>query len=843
MRRLRLKTLLSWIAIIFVVSAIGFFGIQSPHVAFGAGQQTQTTSQTPTQTTSQTPTQTQQPNPTGQQASQNSQPPPLPSPWDCITNPGTCGLYLTLYAINSAGQLVISMGTTLVRMGIDLGSIVFSSPFVQMGFSVTLALANLAFVLAIIIIALATIIRNDTFGLKQTLWKVIVMAILVNFGLVITGPIVSLSNDAASYFMTALVGNKLPANKSQSEGVVEQLSSMFQYQAFLQPTASSTHEECMKQFHWHTVLSTYAQTGGNSAMGEIPTYGAFGGQDIQQKINQEESDCEKIPQTTFSVDVFWQNILNIIFSIVMVWISAWVFVLMGVLLMIRFAVLEVLLILLPFAWLAWVFPGFSSNFSKWWNEFIKWSFFPVITFFFLYLAFIVYSQHVSQLLIPGDAFSGSEGALATQLGTTGVGVVITFLNMVMMTMLVVAGVFAAMSLSGKAGDTAINGVHTAAKGISGWAAKKGGRAAARSGRFAYQKAGGHELTKRLSSSGVPLVSMLGRGIGKVQKSDGKDVEELMKKVPKSKEEFQNAYRGYMSPKLRAAYTKVGLKNKGWITNDLKGWGGTTAADWIDHNKDFLDRNGAGDVTKDVNKRLFSNANIRSAKRAMKAGQNTAEIVDDIKDENGKVIPGLEKGNRANTQTILDNASADFVRNFDRADMSKVDSKTAFGKTLAGSPEESVQKAVMSAMAVHAPELLRPAMQNMQSKDRVGMLSMYEPAARSRASSLQREIDALDEIAGNTGAIKSRMEELKGNKRMNQAQSTELKRLTKEFTDRREQLPDESKQRITELENTKKQVLAPLKNVLESAVTHAASHEEGERGHGSGDEGGDHNNEH
>ena len=55
--------------------------------------------------------------------------------------------------------------------------------------------------LGIIVIALATILRIESYSIKKMLWKLVVMAILVNFGLVIIAPIFGFSNALTQYFL------------------------------------------------------------------------------------------------------------------------------------------------------------------------------------------------------------------------------------------------------------------------------------------------------------------------------------------------------------------------------------------------------------------------------------------------------------------------------------------------------------------------------------------------------------------------------------------------------------------------------------------------------------------
>jgi hypothetical protein len=130
------------------------------------------------------------------------------NPYACgITSLATCIPFLLFYLMWAFVSIFVSLGVWLVTTFLTLSQHVFDSPAVQNGFGISLSLANLGFVLGIIVIAIATILRNQTYGMKQLLWKLVLMAILVNFGLVITRPIVAFSDSMTNYFVTAIGGS------------------------------------------------------------------------------------------------------------------------------------------------------------------------------------------------------------------------------------------------------------------------------------------------------------------------------------------------------------------------------------------------------------------------------------------------------------------------------------------------------------------------------------------------------------------------------------------------------------------------------------------------------------
>jgi len=63
-------------------------------------------------------------------------------------------------------------------------------------------LANLVLILATIFMALATILKLKEYSWDKLLWRIVVIALLVNFSLVICGILVDLSNFLTTYFLT-----------------------------------------------------------------------------------------------------------------------------------------------------------------------------------------------------------------------------------------------------------------------------------------------------------------------------------------------------------------------------------------------------------------------------------------------------------------------------------------------------------------------------------------------------------------------------------------------------------------------------------------------------------------
>src|SRR3989344_2446714 len=71
------------------------------------------------------------------------------------------------YLAGYLGYVFLGIASGLVSTAIEKNYAVLSESFVTIGFKQALTVANLGFVLAIIIIAFATILRSQSYGIKQ----------------------------------------------------------------------------------------------------------------------------------------------------------------------------------------------------------------------------------------------------------------------------------------------------------------------------------------------------------------------------------------------------------------------------------------------------------------------------------------------------------------------------------------------------------------------------------------------------------------------------------------------------------------------------------------------------
>lgn len=222
--------------------------------------------------------------------------------------------------------------------------IISTSPIIQYGLPVMLSLANLAFVLGMIVVAIATILRIESYGLKSVLWKLIVVAIAVNFGLVIAGTILGFSDNITNSMVTAI-------NPGENGGGIT---------GFASDMAGAFNPQ-----------NTFKLSADNMAAKDIQTY--------QDALNATGGQVGAVISLMISPLLTLAGLL-----IVIVILGATV-----IMLIYRYIKVSFLIMLLPVQWAAWPFPAFKEHATKWWKDFIKQAFFPIPLVFFLWLGIMM----------------------------------------------------------------------------------------------------------------------------------------------------------------------------------------------------------------------------------------------------------------------------------------------------------------------------------------------------------------------------------------------------------------------------------------------------------------------
>lgn len=244
---------------------------------------------------------------------------------------------------------------------------------VTRGWTITRDIANIFFIFALLVIAIATILRLESYGAKQLLPKLIIAALLINFSLVIAFAVVDASNILALAFI----------NEIGTPSVSNSIATVLQLGKITDTTSINGE---------HIDIDPK-----NSLSAGMETT-------IKSQLNQEFTNDPAIITPTPALQnkennnvirLFWQATILILQLTLM-----FVFVALSVMLLIRSVALIMLFVLAPLGFLASVLPATRTYSNKWWQKLFEWSFFFPASAFMIYLA-IAFGAQMSQALNGG----------------------------------------------------------------------------------------------------------------------------------------------------------------------------------------------------------------------------------------------------------------------------------------------------------------------------------------------------------------------------------------------------------------------------------------------------------
>ena len=552
------------------------------------------------------------------------------------------------YIIAAFFGITIAIETWIIGIVLTINEGILQTPTVQTGFSISLSIANLTFVLGIIVIAIATILRNNSYGIKQLLWKLVVMAILVNFGLVIMSPIFAIGNSLSQYFMNCIgpasggcTGNSSSASSFNDFAMT--FTEAFNPQA---PITSLTNASSGAD-------AVIASQGQGSALGSAFSTSGSVGSDIGKMV---------VP------------IFGIVFTAIDLALIDFVLGAFIILLIIRYLYIAILAILLPFAWASWVFPGFSYHWKNWWNKFLQWTFFAPMVLFFIYIS-LVWAKSmgttfsVTTYTNPSNSLWGAINNFVTGLLSP---ILAAFVQEIILGGLIIGGMIAANSMGIKFAGSVVKAAENGGRALQGYVGKQSKKA----GRAAFRRVGGEKAVTAMREGrlgGLQNIPGLGwaasRGASLAGRAaqphlNNRDlVDEAKKRVSEDAVAVEANLRGNMNMEDTLAHIAK-LAEKGKLRHDTK-VGNKTVGEWLDANEGKIKTSyGSGKIIEDANLVLGSNGKMRAAKTEKEKQDATDEFVSK-----------LEKS---------DVAKMNLNKIFGKPDISKGETDNPFQKNLANS---------------------------------------------------------------------------------------------------------------------------------------------------------------
>ncbi|MFA5173166.1 MAG: hypothetical protein WC435_02090 [Candidatus Paceibacterota bacterium] len=263
---------------------------------------------------------------------------------------GVFGFFLNV--LSYITNVVFIFGSWLIDFAFSLNSRLMKMPIIKNGWSFARDFANLGFVLGILVISFATIIRQKQYGMQSLLFKFIQTAILINFSLVICGVLIDFAGIVTAYFLNnALIS---------------------------QPDISSAFSKLL---------------------------------DINKLYEVDFSSLSAGQKASALSASFMVGISTLLFSVLFTAFSAIFLIGLSIMLIYRFIFLSFLLILAPLAWFTGIFPKINYS-GAWWNSFLRWTFFAPVSSFFIFLSI---QSLTGGSVSSGASSSGAEAALSGKI--------------------------------------------------------------------------------------------------------------------------------------------------------------------------------------------------------------------------------------------------------------------------------------------------------------------------------------------------------------------------------------------------------------------------------------------
>lgn len=304
-----------------------------------------------------------------------------------------------LLRVGAIAQSFASLFLTLAAMLLEIafGLEKFTKAgVVQIGWKLTRDLVNMGFILILLVIAFATILRIQRYGAKDILWKLIAAALLINFSLVIAGAIIDFAQIVTHFFYDEIRGNA---------GIGTQIAKIMQ-------------------------LSKVYQINGNANLPE-KIAGGVGG----------------LIMAGFSI----------VLGTILILLAAFALAAGALFMLVRLVRLWILLIMAPIEWFSWILPNTQQRFDKWWTNFLTWTFFAPVYMFFIWLAVKAGEQGAFASMINSeiDSIVQASGFFST-IGVFLVATPSFFLQFIVIVIILFMGIYYAKDLGAVGAKGAID---------------------------------------------------------------------------------------------------------------------------------------------------------------------------------------------------------------------------------------------------------------------------------------------------------------------------------------------------------------------------------------------------
>src|SRR5680860_593777 len=309
---------------------------------------------------------------------------------------------------------------------------------------------NLALVLILIIIAISTILGIKKYRWQEILWKLVLIALLINFSLILPGVLLDIS-----HFITYTFIN-LTQNLNNDESIAQTVMNLYRTDEISGPEKYS---------------ASYGDT-----MGAI-------------EVGEDSEDKREIKIEKEGWGLAWGNFFLVLAALALIGVFVFIsLIAIFFVMMFRSFAIIILLAVSPIAFAAWILPNTQKFWELWWGQFTRWCLFPITFAISLYAGIVV--------------LNGMHGSLAA-MGTSNekLGIIAMIVQIILFSMFLIGGLIVSIQSSGAVGKVVQKQVSRAGWLAGAFAVRKTTGAVKESS--AYKKAG-KLLTK------VPLLGGVGQ---------------------------------------------------------------------------------------------------------------------------------------------------------------------------------------------------------------------------------------------------------------------------------------------------------------------------------------------
>jgi len=301
------------------------------------------------------------------------------------------------------------------------------NPLVAYGGGIILQIVNLGFIISIIVIGIATILRlkKDEYSADKLLFKLIIGVIFANLTIPMMATIATLG--------TNITESMYRASSPCAVNITGQFTAWRLSDIFMMTLFRESPEEQDLEREVGNIIDREADA-------EIRT-----GTGFERQAGRARGILGVVLNV---VTAPIRHLLALIAGSAVSSIAALTFLTFAFFLLIRFVILMLLITFSPLIWLGFIFkdftiPGFGNIWKAWWSQFLKWTFFGPMLVLFLaftsaYLSAVTHGTgnpviDVSMLLavilisamglFMAYKFSGAAGNLVTAAATGGIGFV------------------------------------------------------------------------------------------------------------------------------------------------------------------------------------------------------------------------------------------------------------------------------------------------------------------------------------------------------------------------------------------------------------------------------------